>query len=308
MTSNSAGRKLLRAGQAGLAVSLLLLAYGPDAFSHFFYIFAWWSLIIALEGLLKHRTGRALLLDNPWMFLRMALFSVPFWLAYELINVRLQNWQYHGVPQGFALRWVGYAAAYATVLPAVLETARLIQAVLPGMKTRRLPFLESSVFRVGAALLGVLCLLLPLVRPREFFPLIWAAAFLLFEPGLSAGTERSWMRSLIEGRPRPVLALLLSGLVCGLLWESLNYWAGAKWTYSIPWPAGPKLFEMPLLGYLGFLPFALGCASAWRVVGKLWRRLSPSGKAGLAALLVEFAALACWAIDQNTVQSWVHIW
>lgn len=308
MTSRAVGRRLLWAGLAAFAVSVWLLASGPESFSSFFYICAWWSLIAVLEGALKRRTGRALLIDNPWMFVRMALFSVPFWLAYELINVRLQNWQYLGVPQHFALRWVGYGAAYATVLPAILETARLIEAALPGMTIRKLRVFSEPSFEKACRTAGLACLFLPLAWPTIFFPLVWAAVFLLFEPILSTGTERSWLRSLAEGRPRPAAALLLSGLVCGLLWESLNFWAGAKWTYTIPWPAGPKLFEMPLLGYLGFLPFALGCASAWRAAGKLWRTLTPSGRAGLAALLVEFAALACWAIDENTVQSWVRIW
>ena len=30
-----------------------------------------------------------------------------------------------------------------------------------------------------------------------------------------------------------------------------------KWIYHVPWASEPKLFEMPLLGYLGYLPFAL---------------------------------------------------
>jgi hypothetical protein len=56
-----------------------------------------------------------------------------------------------------------------------------------------------------------------------------------------------------------VAALVGSGLVCGVLWEFWNYWALTKWTYTVPYPPDVKLFEMPVLGYLGFLPFALEC-------------------------------------------------
>ncbi|MHC4652839.1 MAG: hypothetical protein ACYTES_18520, partial [Planctomycetota bacterium] len=52
------------------------------------------------------------------------------------------------------------------------------------------------------------------------------------------------------------------GLTCGVLWEFWNYWAAAKWTYDLPF-LGPleqhRLFEMPLPGFGGFLPFALEC-------------------------------------------------
>jgi hypothetical protein len=52
---------------------------------------------------------------------------------------------------------------------------------------------------------------------------------------------------------------MLGGLLCGVVWEFWNYWAGAKWSYSIPFFNKWKIFEMPVLGFLGFLPFALEC-------------------------------------------------
>ena len=43
-----------------------------------------------------------------------------------------------------------------------------------------------------------------------------------------------------------------------MLWEFWNYWAIGKWIYTVPIPfAGPKIFEMPLLGFLGFPAFAV---------------------------------------------------
>jgi hypothetical protein len=48
-------------------------------------------------------------------------------------------------------------------------------------------------------------------------------------------------------------------LVCGVLWEFWNYWAIAKWTYTVPFFGNIKLFEMPVLGFLGFPPFAVEC-------------------------------------------------
>jgi hypothetical protein len=44
-----------------------------------------------------------------------------------------------------------------------------------------------------------------------------------------------------------------------VLWEFWNYWALAKWTYTVPYLDHLKVFEMPVLGYLGFPPFVLEC-------------------------------------------------
>jgi hypothetical protein len=54
-------------------------------------------------------------------------------------------------------------------------------------------------------------------------------------------------------------SLLISGWICGWLWEFWNYWAAAKWHYIFPLARRWKIFEMPAPGYLGFMPFALEC-------------------------------------------------
>ena len=53
------------------------------------------------------------------------------------------------------------------------------------------------------------------------------------------------------------LSLLLAGIILGFLWEFWNYWAVIKWKYDIPFVGFFKIFEMPVLGYLGYFPFAL---------------------------------------------------
>ena len=46
-------------------------------------------------------------------------------------------------------------------------------------------------------------------------------------------------------------------LACGFFWELWNFYSYPKWTYHIPVVGHPRLFEMPLLGNLGYLPFGL---------------------------------------------------
>ncbi|MCZ0454684.1 hypothetical protein, partial [Escherichia coli] len=63
--------------------------------------------------------------------------------------------------------------------------------------------------------------------------------------------------SLTRGDWRPVAALMLGALICGFFWEMWNIYSSPKWLYSTPGVEFLYVFEMPLLGYLGYLPFAL---------------------------------------------------
>ena len=71
---------------------------------------------------------------------------------------------------------------------------------------------------------------------------------------------------------------MLGGVTCGLCWEFWNYWAVAKWTYQLPFLGDLeryKIFEMPWLGFLGFLPFAVECWVVFNTVVLCLDRLGP---------------------------------
>lgn len=74
--------------------------------------------------------------------------------------------------------------------------------------------------------------------------------------------------------------LLLSGLLCGVLWEFWNYWSRAKWIYTVPIMQQWKVFEMPLPGYLGFPPFAVECFTMYVFVRALYASLTSERQHG----------------------------
>jgi hypothetical protein len=45
-----------------------------------------------------------------------------------------------------------------------------------------------------------------------------------------------------------------------------NFYSYPKWVYQIPWGNGFHIFEMPLLGYGGYLPFALELFSMYHLL------------------------------------------
>jgi hypothetical protein len=74
---------------------------------------------------------------------------------------------------------------------------------------------------------------------------------------------------LARGDGRPVLLPALAALVCGFFWELWNWGSAAQWHYSVPYVQGLSIFEMPLLGYAGYLPFGVACALVADLVARL---------------------------------------
>ena len=112
-----------------------------------------------------------------------------------------------------------------------------------------------------------------------------------------------------RGSARRAGCLLAAGALCGLLWEFWNSGAGAQWHYTVPFVGVLKVFEMPLLGFLGFPPFALECFAMtslfFAVLGRLEARLGRAAARALAVLLLLLFSLGVFAgIDHFTVVSW----
>ena len=59
---------------------------------------------------------------------------------------------------------------------------------------------------------------------------------------------------------RRIFRFCLAALICGFFWELWNGYSLAKWIYAVPYVHRFPLFEMPILGYAGYLPFGLECA------------------------------------------------
>ena len=96
---------------------------------------------------------------------------------------------------------------------------------------------------------------------------------------------------------------MAAGLICGVWWESWNWFAISKWVYTLPVLNCFKVFEMPLPGYLGFAPFALECAVMYNFIKALDERVftTPARRRNawlvqLAFWVVMFAALDAWTV------------
>lgn len=137
---------------------------------------------------------------------------------------------------------------------------------------------------------GGLMVAVPLLVPlKELVPLVWVGFVLLLDPINDRNGGRSLIRLMDKGRGDSVLSLLTAGLVCGFLWEFWNYWAGAKWVYTIPFTETVRYFEMPVAGMLGFPVFALEC---YAMASTILLVLGREGSARRDDLVILFAFLA----------------
>jgi hypothetical protein len=239
---------------------------------------AWTGYILFADGVVWKRRGSSWLSNARAELLFLACASVPLWLIFELYNTyAIHNWRYVGLPESLPLRYLGYAWSFATIWPAIFETGDLISA----LRDRRAPEgRAAALMPQKPGVVGWLCvaagafmLIVPILYPSPYLaaPVFLGFAFLLDPLNARVGAE-SILGDARQGRYGRLINLLGAGLVCGVLWEFWNYWAGAKWIYTVPILPQWRLFEMPLLGYGGFPAFAVECFAMYVTLRYLvWR-------------------------------------
>ncbi len=301
------------------AASFLLFAFstagmlaGLEPFYTKYYSFAWWSYIVFIQSVHYLKHGTSLLFRDTGRFLVLVPLSVTVWLVFETFNFRLSNWHYINIPSDTFERWTGYFLAYSTVLPGILSTVELLESAGILQHYRSRPLTGAKSLPVPLILAGIFCIILPLAWPSFFFPLVWLAFIFMLDPLNYRMGAPSLLRDLEEGSPRNIFLQLLSGLICGILWEMWNFKAGAKWVYSVPHLGFLKIFEMPALGFLGFPPFAVACCAVTASFFLLASRIRDRyhGRRAFffyllgAALLTIFDLLVFAGIDRFTVLSY----
>jgi len=240
-----------------------------------FYAWAWWGYILMLDGVVAWRRGASLLTTRLRLLPAICVWSVSFWYFFELLNLRFQNWYYVGASVvGDLAGALGVAAfvffAFSTVFVGIFQTYAGLTALgllrRWGGRQGRLPVWASYAVQG----LGVSMAALAVAFPFYLAPLIWGSFTFLVDPWNYRRGARSVLADFEARRWGFVARVFIAGLVCGLVWESLNFFAPQKWIYTVRGLEEFKLFEMPLLGFLGFPALAFDCLAAWSLVSWLF--------------------------------------
>jgi hypothetical protein len=91
--------------------------------------------------------------------------------------------------------------------------------------------------------------------PQFFFPLVWISVVLVLDPIAYWLGGRSLGWHIARHDWSPLFNIAVGTLICGWFWEMWNIYSLPKWTYSIPYVEYLHVFEMPVLGYGGYVPF-----------------------------------------------------
>lgn len=224
----------------------------------------WLGFIVSVNGATQQRTGSCLMRRAPRRWFALFAVSAGCWWGFEWLNRFVRNWHYLNVGEVGPLEYLVHATlCFSTVLPAVAAVAEWLSSLHQWNESVRNGPAWSWLARRDAALvlavLGCVSLLATGFWPQWFYPALWvsplalqlAAPGLLNRPGLA--------HEMARGDWRRAASWMIAALGCGFFWEMWNWLSLAKWIYTVPGVDCWHVFEMPALGYAGYLPFGLEC-------------------------------------------------
>jgi hypothetical protein len=231
----------------------------------------WVGYILLINAWCLQRSGRSLLTDNPRRFAGLFALSALFWWFFEYLNRFVQNWHYVGAAEYSAPAYILLASlAFATVLPAVLSTHRLLLTFAvfdPGLSglaawsrvdAHGTAWILLFVAAASLALLGI--------YPDYLFATVWFAPLLILVALRRLSGRRTLFSPLAKGDWRPIVTAGAAALICGFFWELWNFHSLVRWEYAVPYVDRYHIFAMPILGYGGYLPFGLQCLAIGRII------------------------------------------
>ncbi len=228
----------------------------------------WLGFCLTVDGLVYLRKGTSLIKRSVRKYILLFVISAPVWWLFELFNSFTHNWIYDGKQYFTDLQFFILASiSFSTVIPAVFEASELagtfkwIRDLKPYRKLK-----PSDKVTGWFIFLGILTLVLELLFPKVFYPFIWITVYFLVEPVNIKMNNRNLLMYTGDGNWKPVVALWIGCLICAFFWEMWNYYSYPKWNYYLPMVNFLHVFEMPLLGYIGYLPFSLELFAVYHLI------------------------------------------
>lgn len=249
-------------GWAGIVLAAVCWAlnWSVDGLrTHVFFFPMWLGYVLAVDAIVLRRRGSSPFTRSRQELALLFLCSIPAWWIFELLNQRTNNWSYHGAEFFTNLEYAVLASvAFSTVMPAVLVTAELVRSFDWIKRMQRGPRVaRSQATAIGFFAAGWIVVALIVLWPDSFYPLVWGSVFCLIEP-LNIWLQRPSLFDRLDRRDwRPAVSVAVGAVICGFFWEMWNVFSYPKWTYRTPGVEFLHVFEMPLLGYIGYLPFGL---------------------------------------------------
>lgn len=241
----------------------------------------YWGFTLMIDGWVYKRTGgKSILSTSIQRLIGIGVASIAGWLIFEYLNFFVaENWVYPKADLIPVAEFTIYAVIGSSgLLPLVFEWYSLFNTFGFVNKYKNGPKIVVPA-PVNTFLLVVMFAGLFFISfyPDGLFGLLWMAPMFILAIGLDKIGIWTPFTPLKKGNWAPMMIFALSYLVQGFLCECWNYMSASHdaagnlvetynpdyWTYSVPYVNVLHVFEMPLLGFSGYLPFGVYCAIWW---------------------------------------------
>ncbi len=253
----------------------------PAWFIHWSDLPLFWGAVLMLDGIVYRRTGgKSLVAIVPQELIGIGVASMTGWMIFEFMNFFVDdNWYY---PWGNILdreEFLLYAFVISSgLLPLAFEWY-LLFLTFPKFANR---FKNGIKITLSTSIKNVL-LVLSLASmvaaglfPDMLFFVLWVSPPVILAIILNKIGIWTPLDPISKGNWGPVLLSALTYFVAGFTLEGQNYLSAihdgqtalftndpAYWQYSLPYVNTAHIFEMPVLGYFGYLPFGVYCWLWW---------------------------------------------
>ncbi len=259
----------------------------PIWFLHWSDLPLFWGFVLVMDGIVYKRTGgNSMISQRPQELLGIGVASAGGWMLFEYLNFFVNDdWFY---PWGDIIDrevFLLYAIVISSgLLPLAFQWYDFLNT-FPAIRVRYTDGIKITLPRWIKWILLIVAIFGLIgsgLFPDYLFFSLWISPVLLLILVLDLTGRWTPLKSISHGNWGPTMLFALTYLIQGLLLEGQNYFsaihegdqivfteAPAYWQYNLPFVNRFHLFEMPILGYLGYLPFGLYCWIWWIAFAKL---------------------------------------
>lgn len=236
--------------------------------THIGFFPLWLGYCLFIDALTYRQKGNSLISRSLPAYISLFIISAPAWWLFELLNEKAQYWHYTHREQFSDIAYFLYASlSFSTVIPAVFGTAEWVGTFHWLQNLAKGPRIGKSRRSIlTMLLLGLIMFVFLFMYPQYSAAFIWMSLYLILDPLNYRIGHRTLIRRTAQRDWREVVALWVASLICGFFWEMWNIYSSPKWYYTVPYVDFWYVFEMPLLGYMGYLPFALELFALYHLV------------------------------------------
>lgn len=252
----------------------------PKWFLNWAYIPLYWGFIFLLDGVVYKRTGGKSMFNNaPQELIGIGVASVSGWLIFEYLNFFVLEYWYY--PKGDLVpddEFCTYAIfASSALLPLAFQWYSLFNTFPSFVKKYhhgpKITFGKS--LQVILLCLSYLGLFFMSFYPTDLCAVIWLAPLIILTVVLDLLDIWTPFTPIKKGNWTPVMFMALTYLLEGFLLEGQNYCSASHiggalqtdypgyWVYNVPFVNQFHVFEMPVVGFYGYLPFGIYCLVWW---------------------------------------------